>query len=169
MNRSKGEENKLLNNKSKDKDNKVILINGKLKETKIMNLNKNKDNNKVMLLTKGKIKDNKITTSSKSQPKEKESILNRINMAKNIKEEKKGHKSPNPGNPILKKKIIVENRKTKPGVVIKISPSKIPKEKINSGKIRLNTDNINTEGKRQIIKTIINKKGEKSPLASGKK
>ena len=90
-------------------------------------------------------------------------------MNKNIKEEKKGHRSPNPGNVILKKKILVGNTKTKPGVVIKISPSKIPKEKINTGKIRLNTDNINTEGKRQIIKTITNKKGEKSPLASGKK
>ena len=169
MSRSKGKENKLLNNKSKDKDNKVIIINGKLKENKIINLNKNKDNNKVILLTKTKVKDTKITTSSKSQPKEKESILNRINMNKNIKEEKKGHRSPNPGNVILKKKILVGNTKTKPGVVIKISPSKIPKEKINTGKIRLNTDNINTEGKRQIIKTITNKKGEKSPLASGKK
>ena len=169
MSRSKGKENKLLNNKSKDKDNKVIIINGKLKENKIINLNKNKDNNKVILLTKTKVKDTKITTSSKSQPKEKESILNRINMNKNIKEEKKGHRSPNPGNVILKKKILVGNTKTKPGVVIKISPSKIPKEKINTGKIRLNTDNINTEGKIQIIKTITNKKGEKSPLASGKK
>ena len=89
MSRSKGKENKLLNNKSKDKDNKVIIINGKLKENKIINLNKDKDNNKVILLTKTKVKDTKITTSSKSQPKEKESILNRINMNKNIKEEKK--------------------------------------------------------------------------------
>ena len=78
MNLSKGKENKLINNKSKEKDNnnKVILINTKLKDNKLININKNKDNNKVILLTKAKAKDNKINTNSKSQPKEKESILN---------------------------------------------------------------------------------------------
>ena len=159
MNLSKGKENKLINNKSKDKDNKVMLINGKIKDTKIINLNKSKDNNK---------KDNKISMNSKSQPKEKESILNKINMGKNIKEEKKGHKSPNPGNTILKKKILVVNPKTKTGTVIKISPNKITKDKINSPKIRLNTDNIN-ENKKQVVKTSTNRKMEKSPLSNLKK
>ena len=170
-NRSKGKENKLINNKSKEKDNnnKVILINTKLKDNKLININKNKDNNKVILLTKAKAKDNKINTNSKSQPKEKESILNKISINKNIKEEKKSHKSPIPGNTILKKKIIVGNTKTKPGVVIKISPSKITKDKINSAKIRLNTDNINNENKRQMIKTITNKKGEKLNTSNTKK
>ena len=70
-----------------------------------------------------------------------------------IKEVQKGHKSPNPGNTILKKKIIVGNIvKQKP--VIKISPSKMPKEKINSSKIRLNTNNIN-DIKKQMIKTVV--------------
>ena len=169
MNRTKGKEDKLLNNKSKDKDNKAILINGKIKNNKIINLNKNKDNNKVIILNKAKAKDNKINTNSKSQPKEKESILNKINMNKIVKEEKKGHKSPNPGNVVLKKKILIGNTKTKPGNMIKISPSKIPKEKINSAKIRLNTDNTNNENKKQIIKTVTNRKGEKSPSSNLKK
>ena len=169
MNRTKGKEDKLLNNKSKDKDNKAILINGKIKNNKIINLNKNKDNNKVIILNKAKAKDNKINTNSKSQPKEKESILNKINMNKIVKEEKKGHKSPNPGNVVLKKKILIGNTKTKPGNMIKISPSKIPKEKISSAKIRLNTDNTNNENKKQIIKTVTNRKGEKSPSSNLKK
>ena len=142
MNRSKGKEDKILGNKSKDKDNKVILINGKIKDNKIINLNKNKDNNKVIILNKAKVKDTKIISNSKSQPKEKESILNKINMNKIIKEEKKGHKSPNPGNVVLKKKIIVGNAKGKPGNMIKISPSKIPKEKINSAWLRPGSDKI---------------------------
>ena len=120
MNISKGKEDKILGNKSKDKDNKVILINGKIKDNKIINLNKNKDNNKVIILNKAKAKDTKIISNSKSQPKEKESILNKINMNKIIKEEKKGHKSPNPGNVVLKKKIIVGNAKGKPGNMINI-------------------------------------------------
>jgi len=168
MNLSKGKENKLINNKSKDKDNKVILINGKIKENKIINLNKNKDTNKVIILNKAKAKDNKSNTNSKSQPKEKESILNKINISKNIKEEKKGHKSPNPGNNILKKKILVGNPKPKQGTVIKISPGKIAKEKINSSKIRLNTDNL-IDSKKQIIKTVTNRKIEKSPVCNLKK
>ena len=164
LERSKGKENKIINNKSKDKDNKVILINGKIKENKIINLNKNKDNNKVIILNKTKVKDNKINTSSKSQPKEKENILNKISMNKNITNEKKGHKSPNPGNTILKKKILVGNPKQKQSPVIKISPSKLPKEKINSSKIRLNTDNI-IDSKKQINKTITTRKIEKSPVS----
>jgi len=164
LERSKGKENKIINNKSKDKDNKVILINGKIKENKIINLNKNKDNNKVIILNKAKVKDNKINTSSKSQPKEKENILNKISMNKNINNEKKGHKSPNPGNTILKKKILVGNPKQKQSPVIKISPSKLPKEKLNSAKIRLNTDNI-IDSKKQINKTITTRKIEKSPVS----
>ena len=169
MNRSKEKENKLLTNKSKDKDNKVMLINGKISNNKIITSNKTKDNNKVIILNKAKVKDSKITSNSKSQPKEKESILNKINMSKNIKEEKKGHKSPNPGNTILKKKILVGNSKQKPGTVIKISPSKIPKEKLNSAKIRLNTDNISGDNKKQTIKAVTNRKGEKSPSSIMKK
>ena len=53
--------------------------------------------------------------------------------------------------------------------MIKISPSKITKDKINSAKIRLNTDNINNENKRQMIKTITNKKGEKLNTSNTKK
>ena len=173
--KSKDKENKLINmnNKSKDKDNKVILINGNIKDNKMININKNKDN-KVIMLNKGKVKDNKITTNSKSEPKEKESTINKnictankISMNK-IKEVQKGHKSPNPGNTILKKKILVGNIvKQKP--VIKISPSKMPKEKINSSKIRLNTNNIN-DIKKQMIKTVVtNRKGEKSPISNMKK
>ena len=85
-------------------------------------------------------------------------------MSKNIKEEKKGHKSPNPGNTILKKKILVGNPKQKQSPVIKISPNKLPKEKINSAKIRLNTDNI-IDSKKQVNKTITTRKIEKSPVS----
>ena len=169
MNRSKEKENKLINNKSKDKDNKVMLINSKISNNKIITAAKTKDNNKVIILNKAKAKDVKLISNSKSQPKEKESILNKINMSKNIKDEKKGHKSPNPGNTILKKKILVGNSKQKPGTVIKISPSKIPKEKLNSAKIRLNTDNINNENKKPLIKSVTNRKGEKSPSSIMKK
>ena len=166
MNRSKEKENKLINNKSKDKDNKVMLINSKISNNKIITAAKT---NKVIILNKAKAKDVKLISNSKSQPKEKESILNKINMSKNIKDEKKGHKSPNPGNTILKKKILVGNSKQKPGTVIKISPSKIPKEKLNSAKIRLNTDNINNENKKPLIKSVTNRKGEKSPSSIMKK
>ena len=169
MNRSKGKENQLINNKSKDKDNKMIITTTKLKDNKIINLNKSKENNKVIILNKGKTKENKLNTNSKSQPKEKESILNKININKNIKEEKKGHKSPNPGNTILKKKILVGVQKSKQGNVIKISPSKMPKEKINSAKLRLNKDIINSDNKKQIIKNVINRKVEKSPSSNNKK
>ena len=169
MNRSKGKENQLINNKSKDKDNKMIITTTKLKDNKIINLNKSKENNKVIILNKGKTKENKLNTNSKSQPKEKESILNKININKNMKEEKKGHKSPNPGNTILKKKILVGVQKSKQGNVIKISPSKMPKEKINSAKLRLNKDIINSDNKKQIVKNVINRKVEKSPSSNNKK
>lgn len=53
--------------------------------------------------------------------------------------------------------------------MIKISPSKIPKEKLNSAKIRLNTDNINNENKKPLIKSVTNRKGEKSPSSIMKK
>ena len=169
MNRSKGKENQLINNKSKDKDNKMIITTTKLKDNKIINLNKSKENNKVIILNKGKTKENKLNTNSKSQPKEKESILNKININKNMKEEKKGHKSPNPGNTILKKKILVGVQKSKQGNVIKISPSKMPKEKINSAKLRLNKDIINSDNKKQSVKNVINRKVEKSPSSNNKK
>ena len=89
-------------------------------------------------------------------------------MSKNIKEEKKGHKSPNPGNTIIKKKILIGNPKQKQSPVIKISPNKLPKEKINSAKIRLNTDNV-ADSKKQINKTITTRKVEKSPVSNIKK
>ena len=176
--KSKDKENKLINinSKSKDKDNKVILINGKIKDNKMINnLNKTKDN-KVIILNKGKVKDNKINTNSKSQPKEKDNIINKniINANKitltKIKDVKKGHKSPNPGNTILKKKVLVGNVvKPKIGPVIKISPNKISKEKINSSKVRLNTDNINDIKKQMIKNVVTNRKIEKSPVSNLKK
>ncbi len=68
------------------------------------------------------------------------------------------------------------NPKQRQGPVIKISPSKIPKEKINSAKPRLNTDNINSNNNmnsdnkkpaskqgQRTIKTMSNRKNEKSP------
>ena len=62
------------------------------------------------------------------------------------------------------------NPKQKQGPVIKISPSKIPKEKINSAKKRVNTDTNNTDIKKPAskqgqkpLKTAINKKTGKSP------
>ena len=66
------------------------------------------------------------------------------------------------------------NPKQRQGPVIKISPNKIPKEKINSAKPRLNTDsnnsNSNSDNKKPVskqgqrtIKTMSNRKSEKSP------
>ena len=52
--------------------------------------------------------------------------------------------------------------------MIKISPNKLPKEKINSAKIRLNTDNV-ADSKKQINKTITTRKVEKSPVSNIKK
>ena len=84
------------------------------------------------------------------------------------KEIKKGNKSPNPGNGIIKKKIVLSNPKKK-GAVIKISPNKIQKEKIHSAKGRINIETNsdikkpNTKQGQKIIKTAIKKKIEKSP------
>ena len=177
-----------INSKSKEKDGKNININSKSKEKdhKVINLNSknNEKDGKVIVLNKSKGKDNKvININSKSKEKEiandnkKEPILiknlngtNKISISKNIKEVKKGNKSPNPGNGVIKKKIILANPKQKQGPVIKISPSKIPKEKINSAKKRVNTDTNNTDIKKPAskqgqkpLKTVINKKSGKSP------
>jgi serine/threonine kinase 38 len=196
-NKSKEKDGKKIsiNNKSKEKDGKVIILNkSKDKDNKIINVsNKSKEkDNKVIVLNKSKGKDNKVVNiNSKSKGKEtpneikKEPIIqksttstNKKSLAKNPKEVKKGNKSPNPGNGVVKKKIILGNPKQKQGNVLKISPGKISKEKINSSKGRINTDN-NAEIKRpnskqgvRPIKTGSNKKCEKSPnpnLVSNKK
>ena len=196
-NKSKEKDGKKIsiNNKSKEKDGKVIILNkSKDKDNKIINVsNKSKEkDNKVIVLNKSKGKDNKVVNiNSKSKGKEtpneikKEPIIqksttstNKKSLAKNPKEVKKGNKSPNPGNGVVKKKIILGNPKQKQGTVLKISPGKISKEKINSAKGRINTDN-NAEIKRpnskqgvRPIKTGSNKKCEKSPnpnLVSNKK
>ena len=185
--KSKEKDGKVISitSKSKEKDNKIINMNSKSKEkeNKIININsksKEKDG-KVIALNKSKGKDGKIiNVVSKSKGKEssnekKEPIIqksvtstNKISVGKNIKEVKKGNKSPNPGNGIIKKKIIVGNPKPKTGQMIKISPGKIPKEKINSAKGRVNTDNNeikkphSKQGQRP-QKTSGNRKIEKSP------
>ena len=196
-----------INSKSKEKDNKNIGINSKSKEkdnNKVIILNKSKDknnkliskskekDNKIIPLNRSKGKDNKvIKTTNKSKGKDipaenkKEPIIqksitstNKKSITKNIKEVKKGNKSPNPGNGVIRKKILVTNPKQKQGPIIKISPGKIPKDKINSAKGRLNTDN-NTDSKKpmskqgqKLVKNGSNRKGEKSPnpnLISNKK
>ena len=208
MNRSKEKDNKAINinskskekdskniginSKSKEKDNKVIILNkSKDKDTKLISKSKEKDN-KIIPLNRSKGKDNKvIKTTNKSKGKDipaenkKEPVIqksitstNKKSITKNIKEVKKGNKSPNPGNGIIKKKILVTNPKQKQGPIIKISPGKIPKDKINSAKGRLNTDN-NTDSKKpmskqgqKLVKNGSNRKGEKSPnpnLISNKK
>ena len=195
MNKSKEKDSKIINinNKSKEKDGKKIILNkSKEKDNKIINItNKNKEkDNKIIILNKSKGKDKKmINLNSKSKEKEilnenkkepiiQKSITSTNKLSKNIKEVKKGNKSPNPGNGIIKKKIILGNPKQKQGPILKISPGKIPKEKINSSKGRLNTDN-NPEIKKQVNKqglrpgkTSSSRKGEKSPnpnLTSNKK
>ena len=208
MNRSKEKDNKAINinskskekdskniginSKSKEKDNKVIILNkSKDKDTKLISKSKEKDN-KIIPLNRSKGKDNKvIKTTNKSKGKDipaenkKEPVIqksitstNKKSITKNIKEVKKGNKSPNPGNGVIKKKILVTNPKQKQGPIIKISPGKIPKDKINSTKGRLNTDN-NTDSKKpmskqgqKLVKNGSNRKGEKSPnpnLISNKK
>ena len=187
--KSKEKDTKIIKmNRSKEKDNKVITINSKSKEKDVKNINinsksKEKDN-KVIPLNRSKGKDNKvIKTTNKSKGKDipaennkKEQIIqksitstNKKSLTKNVKEVKKGNKSPNPGNGVIKKKIIVANPKQKQGGIIKISPGKIPKEKINSAKARLNTDN-NTDSKKpsskqgqKLVKNGSNRKSEKSP------
>ena len=193
--KSKEKDNKNIgiNSKSKEKDNnKVIILNkSKDKDTKLISKSKEKDN-KIIPLNRSKGKDNKvIKTTNKSKGKDipaenkKEPVIqksitstNKKSITKNIKEVKKGNKSPNPGNGIIKKKILVTNPKQKQGPIIKISPGKIPKDKINSTKGRLNTDN-NTDSKKpmskqgqKLVKNGSNRKGEKSPnpnLISNKK
>ena len=192
--KSKEKNGKIINvsNKSKEKDGKIISISNKSREKdgKVININnKSRDKDgKVIVLNKSKGKDSKtISMNSKSKGKEtpgeikKEptaqkivNTANKITINKNIKDAKKGNKSPNPGNGVLKKKIILGNPKQKQGPVIKISPNKIPKEKINSAKPRLNTDsnnsNSNSDNKKPVskqgqrtIKTMSNRKSEKSP------
>ena len=182
-----------INSKSKEKDNnKVIILNkSKDKDTKLISKSKEKDN-KIIPLNRSKGKDNKvIKTTNKSKGKDipaenkKEPVIqksitstNKKSINKNIKEIKKGNKSPNPGNGVIRKKILVTNPKQKQGPIIKISPGKIPKDKINSAKGRLNTDN-NTDSKKpmskqgqKLVKNGSNRKGEKSPnpnLISNKK
>ena len=182
-----------INSKSKEKDNnKVIILNkSKDKDTKLISKSKEKDN-KIIPLNRSKGKDNKvIKTTNKSKGKDipaenkKEPVIqksitstNKKSINKNIKEVKKGNKSPNPGNGVIRKKILVTNPKQKQGPIIKISPGKIPKDKINSTKGRLNTDN-NTDSKKpmskqgqKLVKNGSNRKGEKSPnpnLISNKK
>ena len=193
--KSKEKDNKNIgiNSKSKEKDNnKVIILNkSKDKDTKLISKSKEKDN-KIIPLNRSKGKDNKvIKTTNKSKGKDipaenkKEPVIqksitstNKKSITKNIKEVKKGNKSPNPGNGVIRKKILVTNPKQKQGPIIKISPGKIPKDKINSTKGRLNTDN-NTDSKKpmskqgqKLVKNGSNRKGEKSPnpnLISNKK
>ena len=187
----------IMMNKSKEKDNKVININSKSKEKDnkviILNKSKGKDNKMVNTNSKSKGKDNpnpnsNSNSNSHSNENKKETTMatvmqknvnvnanNKISLNKNIKEVKKGNKSPNPGNGVVKKKIVVSNPKQKQGTAIKISPGKISKEKINSAKVRLNTDNANDvkkplskQGPRP-VKTAMNRKVEKSPAGSSNK
>ena len=176
-----------INSKSKEKDNKInINRKSKEKDLKVLNLknNNNEKDGKVIVLNKSKGKDCKANNiNSKSKEKEsvsenkKEPILlnnlngtNKISISKNIKEVKKGNKSPNPGSGVIKKKIILANPKQRQGPIIKISPSKVSKEKINSAKKRVNTDTNITDIKKPAskqgqkpLKTVINRKSEKSP------
>ena len=185
--KEKDSKNININSKSKEKDNKIINMNSKSKEKdpKINNNKSNEKENKVIVLNKSRGKDNKIVNiNNKSKEKEipndnnkKEPSIqknmnstNKISIAKNPKEVKKGNKSPNPGNGVIKKKIILANPKQKQGLAIKISPSKISKEKINSAKKRVNTDNNNTEIKKpgskqglKPVKPMVNRKSGKSP------
>jgi serine/threonine kinase 38 len=97
-----------INNKSKEKDNKIIILSvnnsAKGKENKKINNNNNTDN-------KGK------ETTSLENLKEKQPMLMQKNITSNnkiaTKEIKKGNKSPNPGNGIIKKKIVLSNPKKK--------------------------------------------------------
>ena len=133
MNRSKEKDNKMvnMNNKSKEKDPKIINMNSKSKEKDnkviILNKSKGKDNKMVNTSSKSKGKDNPNSNSnsnSHSNENKKEPTMatviqknvnanNKISINKNIKEVKKGNKSPNPGNGVVKKKIVVSNPKQK--------------------------------------------------------
>jgi serine/threonine kinase 38 len=117
----------IMMNKSKEKDNKVININSKSKEKDnkviILNKSKGKDNKMVNTNSKSKGKDNpnpnsNSNSNSHSNENKKETTMatvmqknvnvnanNKITLNKNIKEVKKGNKSPNPGNGVVKKKL----------------------------------------------------------------
>ena len=183
MNKSKEKDGKIINininNKSKEKDGKKIILNkSKEKDNKIIVLNKSKGKDKKMVNISNKSKGKEVSSENKKEPIIQKSVTSTNKLPKNIKEVKKGNKSPNPGNGIIKKKILLGNPKQKQGPALKISPGKIPKDKINSSKGRLNTDN-NSEIKKQINKqglktgkTSSSRKGEKSPnpkLTSNKK
>ena len=164
--KSKEKENKIIsmNSKSKEKENKIININSKSKEKegKKIVLNKSKGKDAKIINVNGKSKGKESPNELKKEPIIQKSVTstNKISIAKNIKEVKKGNKSPNPGNGMIKKKIIISNPKPKPGQVIKISPGKIPKEKINSAKGRVNTDN-------NEIKKPLTKQGQRPQKPSG--
>ena len=189
MNKSKEKDNKVIsiNSKSKEKDNKVIILNkSKGKDNKMVNTNsksKGKDNPNPNSNPNSNSNSNSHSNENKKEPPMATVIQkninangnNKISINKNIKEVKKGNKSPNPGNGVVKKKIVVSNPKQKQGTVIKISPGKISKEKINSAKVRLNTDNtadvkkpLSKQGPRP-VKTAVNRKVEKSPNGSSNK
>ena len=186
--KSKEKDGKIINinSKSKEKDGKIINMNSKSKEKdgKVININsksKEKDG-KVIILNRSKGKDIKVINSNskskgketpteikKEQPIQKISnTANKITINKNIKEVKKGNKSPNPGNGVPKKKIVLGNPKQKQGPIIKISPGKNIKEKTNSAKQRVNTENNNSGNKKpsskqgqKNVKTMSNRKSEK--------
>jgi len=71
--------------------------------------------------------------------------------------------------------LLFQIQSKKQGTVIKISPGKISKEKINSAKVRLNTDNtadakkpLSKQGPRP-VKIAVNRKVEKFPTGSSNK
>ena len=121
----------IIINKSKEKDPKIINMNSKSKEKDnkviILNKSKGKDNKMVNTSSKSKGKDNPNSNSnsnSHSNENKKEPTMatviqknvsanNKISINKNIKEVKKGNKSPNPSNGVVKKKIVVSNPKQK--------------------------------------------------------
>ena len=163
-----------MNSKSKEKDGKIISINSKSKEKdgKVIILNRSKGKDIKIINSNSKSKGKETPTENiKEQPIQKIiNTANKISINKNIKEVKKGNKSPNPGNGLLKKKIILGNPKKRQGPIIKISPGKNLKENTNSAKKRVNTESNNSENKKpsskqgqKNIKTVPNRKNEKSP------
>jgi len=71
--------------------------------------------------------------------------------------------------------LLFQIQSKKQGTVIKISPGKISKEKINTAKVRLNTDNtadakkpLSKQGPRP-VKTAVNRKVEKFPTGRSNK
>ena len=144
------EHKKVILNKTKDKDRIINCISSKEKENKVITLNPIKIKKKININSKSKGKDSpKVLRKNMN-------ITNRITLNKNIKDVKKGNKSPGPALGVIKKKLIVTNPKQ--GTVIKISPNKVPKEKNHEDKMRLNTDNNeenkNITNKRKAINNI---------------